>query len=374
MIFLCLLLIMGGCWDKVEIDRRAVVLALGIDKYTKKGDALNKYLISYSFPNSSTGSSVGSSQGGGQGKPKFDISVRGRNFFDANRNIGLKLDKKPYYADAKTVVFGEELLKDPKLLKYTLDVIMRQNEFSKTASYVGAIGKAKKIIDSAPEANPLVGAYISSLISNNMASLKYPDGNAMRILSDLVSSGATIMPRVIGGKKNIKVLGCYVLKNYKLAGVLTGAQTKGLLFLKGEAQGGVYNSEKENEDFSYEIGSSNVNKIIDFTGSSPKVTYKINVSGNLAQYYNGKRKNFIGTIHVKSLQEEIQKGIKANIEKSLEKIQKECRVDVIGLGDYLSKYYPRRWKKLKGKWNDVFSNADIKISVKAIIDSLGASQ
>jgi Ger(x)C family germination protein len=337
-------------------------MALGIDKYKKSNNSNDKYLISYSIPNVKS-----FAPNSGNVPPKFNEKTVGPNFFEANRNLTAKTDKSLYYSEAKAIIFGENILKDKKLFKYMLDVIMRQNQFSKTAVYVSTKGKAEDIINSKPEKNPYVGAYISGLLANNMQNLKSTDGSALRILIDLVGSGCTIMPIVRYGKKDKDIVagGCSVIKDYKLAGYLTPYEVKGLLFARGEVKEGEYSlkNKKEGMEFVYEIAGAKTDKKITFKNGKPEVNIKIKVEGRLAQYYSAKLTNPINKKGVSIMQDTVNRKIEGNVRETLLTLQNKYKVDVIGIGDYVSKHYPEKWEKLKSKWNDEFSK--IKITVKA---------
>jgi Ger(x)C family germination protein len=369
---ICALIAMTGtgCWDKVEIDNRQIIMALGIDKDKKSNNSNDKYLISYSIPNVKS-----FSPNSGGVKPKFNEKTVGPNFFEANRNLTTKTDKTLYYAEAKAIIFGEDILKNKKLFKYMLDVIMRQNQFSKTAVYVSTKGKAEDIINSEPEKNPYVGPYISGLLSNNMQNLKSPDGSALRILIDLVGSGCTIMPVVKFDKKDKDIVagGCSIIKDYKLEGYLTPNEVKGLLFARGEVKEGEYTlkNKKEGMDFVYEIAGASTDKKITFNNGKPEVSMKIKVEGKLAQYYSTKLTDPINKKGVSVMQNAVNRKIESNIKDTLSKLQNKYKVDVIGIGDYVSKHYPAKWEKIKSKWNDEFSKIKITVKVDSSIRRQG---
>ena len=50
-----LIVLLTGCWDKVEINERAFVSVIGIDKYTQEGNnvplELERFEVTYLYPN-----------------------------------------------------------------------------------------------------------------------------------------------------------------------------------------------------------------------------------------------------------------------------------------------------------------------------------
>lgn len=361
----------AGCWDKVEVQRRAVVLSLGIDKNMKAKKSPNKYVVSYAFPNPSASSQGGGQGGGGGSKAEFEVAAVGSSFFEGNRELTSRVDKDLYYADAKTIVFGKNLLKDPELFKYFIDVILRQDQFSKTASYVVVDGKAEDVVDIVPKSNPYVGDYISGILSNNQKSGKYPNGAALDILSALVSSGNTIIPRAIKSKDEVKLNGCGVIKGFKLIGFINGDDTKDLLIARGDLSSSIYSINNKNKNFVYEMNSIKTKKKININKNNKvSVNLIINAEGSLSEYYD-KKTTYKDGKNVNSIQNQLNKEIKKSIEKKLKKLQKKYPVDLLGISDDLQKYHPGIWKKLQKKWDSEFKNVKISVKVKTKIRRVG---
>ena len=90
---ICLLIfivILTGCWDMVEIDRRLFVGIVGIDTCPQKG----KYTFHYSLPVArQIISGEGGGGGGGQGKPVVTESTVAYSITDGARNLALRLNR-----------------------------------------------------------------------------------------------------------------------------------------------------------------------------------------------------------------------------------------------------------------------------------------
>ncbi|MCY7789635.1 Ger(x)C family spore germination C-terminal domain-containing protein [Bacillus haynesii] len=61
------------------------------------------------------------------------------------------------------------------------------------------------------------------------------------------------------------------------------------------------------------------------------------------------------------------------IKSALGKLQSEYRTDVLKFGEKYRIQYPREWEKVKGKWDELFAEADITYDVDINIDNFGSS-
>lgn len=43
------LVLLCGCWDKVEVDQRIFVSSIGVDLY--RNSEMNRYIVTYEYPN-----------------------------------------------------------------------------------------------------------------------------------------------------------------------------------------------------------------------------------------------------------------------------------------------------------------------------------
>lgn len=59
-----------GCWDKIEIEDRAFVMAIGIDLSSSN----KRYVVTFQFPNAAQITKGTSGGGGGSEKPSFAVS------------------------------------------------------------------------------------------------------------------------------------------------------------------------------------------------------------------------------------------------------------------------------------------------------------
>ncbi|TAI50763.1 Ger(x)C family spore germination C-terminal domain-containing protein [Bacillus paralicheniformis] len=65
--------------------------------------------------------------------------------------------------------------------------------------------------------------------------------------------------------------------------------------------------------------------------------------------------------------------VKVWMKSALGKLQGEYRTDVLKFGEKYRIQYPREWEKVKGKWDEIFTESDITYDVDINIDNFGSS-
>ncbi|MDK2805992.1 MAG: spore germination protein [Thermoanaerobacterium sp.] len=158
-LLLLILSLLTGCWDKVEIEDRAFVMAIGID--TSK--QAKNYIVTFQFPNVkqvSSGAGGSGGGGGGGGQPNFSISEVGDTVFSASRHISTRLDKRLFLGHTKAVILGKDVVSDRNKFLEVLDTLDRSYELSRKLRLLVADGKAQDILLKNYKFDPDIGVYI----------------------------------------------------------------------------------------------------------------------------------------------------------------------------------------------------------------------
>ena len=109
------LLILTGCWDQEEIDQRAYVLGIGLDKTSHKGIIKVTYLIS----NPEAGSTQ---QGGGSQEPTHEtITFNAPDFIQSQNIANAVIAKTITYDILDFFVVSEDFAKDKDFIRWIYD-------------------------------------------------------------------------------------------------------------------------------------------------------------------------------------------------------------------------------------------------------------
>lgn len=363
---LCVLLL-AGCWDKIEIEDRLFVLSIGVDSAEEAEHQVSedKYTLSFVSP-------VVDQIKEGPG-PAF------RTYQSVNRSIIMSLtqllerfSKKQFFGHARNIFFGEDIMKSEKLLKEVLDGISRYHEFHNSMYAYIVPGRAEEVFKVKPMYDKLLAPYIAGIIENS----DYTSRVIKLTLSDMIimlenQKGGLVIPKLVPEKEEVKISGAGVLKDYKLIGYLDDEETSVYNWLTNKAKGGtievVYN------DISTVFRHYTFNRKIEMPkveGGKIYLNYNIEAEGSIEEYMMGKE--ILDNVLLKKISREVEKKIEDESEELIKKFRQEFKVDLIGAKDYLSKYQPKLYKTIEKDYEKFFTDSIvIKVTAKVNIRRVG---
>ena len=372
---LLLPLLLTGCWDKIEIEDRAFISAVGLDIY--KGDEIasdNKpserelFVNTYVFPNLN---SIGKNASG----PKsFILSSVGESSFETSRQLSTRSDKKMFFKHMKTVIIGEELAKNSDYLKEQLDALERHTQIGRKLNLMIAQGTAKEIINTEVELGGDIGTYLSELVSKTPDTARYNMLTFGALLESLHTSGNALIPRVVPKGDTVKVAGSGVIKDFKLIGWLGELENRDVMFVKDEFTSDVITVRVKDIPIPYLITYSSTSKEVKVEDEKIKFIISIEMEGDILQYKLGEESDVLEEKFFNSVENSVKQQLEREISSTINKIQKEFKVDILGVGDYLSKRKPKLWKNFKDNWEEIFPTVEMIVKVDPKVRRVGLTR
>lgn len=361
-IVLILLVLLTGCWDMVDIDKRIFIGNVGVDK------ADDKYLFIFTYPivRKLVGGEGGGGGGGG-GKSIYTIKTEARSFTEAISLIAHRTSRRIYFDHSRNIIIGEDAARSG--LKELLESFESNTQTNRRSFLIIAKGKAEEILGQESDQEVLLAYYIESLFKDaqNKGDLIIKDfSEVMEQIHSL--KGNALMPTIVKTGKELDVNGGAVIKNYRLAGFLDPEEARGINILRGEANQTITAFQLGGKKMVVcEINRVDSKPVLVKSDEAPVLRYDIEIAASLKEIPIMK----IDSKVLKELEETFASEIKKQVEKGIEKIQKDYRVDVLGVGEYLYKYKPKVWKKYEKDWKNIFPDAEIIINPKVKFINLG---
>lgn len=359
------IIILTGCWDKVEIEKRGFVRLIGIDigspsdEPNKEEEGLIK--VTYVFPKSAAFSPEG---GKGDEKSFVVMSSTAKSIEKANDYIDSKMNRRVYFGHMRIVVLGEELLKDSIRFKRVLDYIAREPSFSREIRFFSCEGEASSIGDIKPEIEKTLAEYIKGIMDNWESSGMIVKVDFNQFMASIITNkGKAILPKISikDGKANVS--GVSLIKDYKLVGFLSEDDTLYFNTLLGKRVGGNETIDIDNKIVSFQ--SSKVSKKIKLKSDDlDKLEIEIyaKIEGAISGYEIGGGE--LDGNRILKIEEALNKYGEERCKSVIKKLQKEYEVDGLEIGDYIKKFHPSVWEKIKDRWNDIYPN----IKISAVMD------
>jgi len=404
-----LLLPLYGCWDLKEIQQRAFIFAIGYDKYEmgeplaketkpqqeaeKKGEegevskagqknhqipeSANeqyRWLVTIAFPNVKKFGAQGGGGGGDQETARFVVTTVGIRGHEAVRELNTRLNKFVDFGHTQAVIIGEEYAKDKDLFKELMDGLEREKSMKrKVRMVVVKDGRAQDLMHLKTIFEPVYGSYIRGIFSMASNNILTPVEDVNTILRELhESDGNTLIPKITYGENDFKISGYAVIKDYHLIGWTEDIETRPIRILRNNVGAGIMTVDVQGIQVPFDITLLKTSKKVVVEGDKITMLVKIKSEGNIIGHSMGIIGEVFDTKYIETVQKALEEKIKKEVTDVILKFQNQYKVDAFGFGDYIKKFKPDLWEKVKEDWDDKgFPNLDIRVEVNAKIRNIG---
>ena len=289
-LMLCAVLL-TGCWDKVEIEDRLFVLAIGIDKALEeeKQQPTDRYSINFVSPIVAALKESGGKGGIGE---TFNTYKAVSSIFSFGLNqMYERMDKKLSFQHTRNLIFGEDLLKDEGLFKEVLDAVGRSHEFHRNMYVFAVPGRAEEVFKIKPKYTSLLAMYISGIAENNLYQSSIYKMPAYQMYDNLSNfDGNTVIPTLKASKDEAKVAGVGIIKNYKLVGYLDDKDSETLNWLNDSASGGIIEAKYNEIAIPFMYNNFKTKLVLDkVEGDKLYLTFKMETEGSAEEYTWGEK-------------------------------------------------------------------------------------
>ena len=376
--------LLSGCWDMKEINDIGLVTAVGVDKT----EGTNGYTITVQIANPKAS---GSSEGKGGARSEVWIgSAEGSSLFDATRELVHISSKKIMWAHNNVVIIGESLAREGIIP--VVDFFTHNPELRMRASVVVSKGAAKEYVAAKVGQDPISGISFNLLedyralsgesVESHMlqvsASLKEEYGNPLIAKIRLIK--ATMKTQSDGsGYENpetISIEGTAIFKKDKMLGWLTAEESLGAAWILNETKNKVVtvtDPEYGNKSVSVETSGVKAKIKTKVINGIPKISIHVTGRGDIVEE-DGSTNQSMSEVKGE-LDRLLNKKIEEEIRNSLEIIQKKYGVDVLGFADIVHAQNNRAWHNgLKDKWQEIFPQIPVEVSVNLDIKSSSLNQ
>lgn len=370
--------LMGGCWDRREITEVAIVLGTGVD-WT--ADNRIRLTVQIARPG---GFAVGGEAGaGGRELPAWVVSAEGKTIEEAERYLAMKVPRDIYWGHSVILVIGEEMAK--KGTGLVTNFFHRSRQPREIMWLMVAKGEAKDLLETHSElakTSAQAAGFLTRMETGySVQSREYAEMLASKGVQPVATRvevkkageshgpGQEEKPPV---HKEIKITGVAVFKEDKLIGWLDAYETRGLLWLKGEAKKGAVTVPSPGEpekEVSIKIRRGRTKVTPQYDGEYLWFDVNIWLEGDMIEQQS--REDLAKPDKIKALESEIAGEIKRRAVIALEKAQEEYGVDMFGFGEAFHRKYKKEWRELKHRWDEEFSRADVHITVEAHVREVG---
>ena len=334
-----------GCWDRIEIENRAFVVSIGIDKQDEK------YAVSLNIP-------LYKKNGDSDDEDNHHIkTATGKTISEALKNLDAKTDKTLYYGQAKLLVLGRDLLSDSKMTASVVNTLIHKNEIDLRINVFATAGQAQDILEAKPPGESLPGLFVADIYRNKS---KLGGASFALDLERLTSSylDGAIIPKI---KKDdskeqespITLYGAVVIKHSRQIGTLSPEELQGFLWCKSRGNNGAVVTltlDGHNIPAKIEKHSTKVSFIC--TGEHMRATVTINAKAKLEE-------PLPEDVNIRKVQYKLEATIAKELQTTAEKLQNEYALDGYDWLDLLRRKNYELYKLHADNWHDIFPTIEI---------------
>ncbi len=365
-----IVILLGGCWDRIETNDLAIVTAAGIDK---SNDGQVEVSLEIFIPKSMSGGSQAEQGGRGGGETTLIIFHKGRNLAEALSKLQAEMPRKVFWGSCKIFIFGENIAKDG--IQDHVDFLLRHPAPRERAFVFVSQGKARKFL----EVKTALERYSAEAI-REVADQGHGVGVTLQDLDKMMAAtdqGAVLPYLKIKKEKSAGkpseyavMAGTALFKKDQMAGTISESTTRGLLWLRDKMK-----------EYTVTVHPKGVNGIVNMFPVSTKVDLtpkiqdgewkiiaSIHTEGTVVQ--NTTNLNLNNRKSIKKVEEAYREKVKGRIWRAIEQAQ-EMNVDVVHFGKEFSRHYPDEWKKVEKNWEEVFPEVKVDFRIDAHIRRQG---
>ncbi|KPB06542.1 Ger(x)C family spore germination protein [Bacillus sp. CHD6a] len=368
------LILLTGCWDKVELNEISIVTGIAIEKGDKAKfrvtvETINAPQLSADQP--------------GSGTPVITFQEEGNSLAELSERMNVGLSRKLIYSHTRIIVIDELLAKDG--VGDVLDFLERTGEFRNDFNIL--ISRGTKASDIVKTTYPLELVPSIKVHKQIEVYLEEWGGDPYVRLTDFISSltskgrhPVTSAVSIVGkpeAGKNIEqnskteldsivvISGLSVFKKDKLIGFLSREEARDYLWTQGLSRTSLtipcYMEGNEAENNFLDIRIIHSHSDVTTTEEETGVKINVHISGEAKIQGTQCHQNLEKIKTYENHEEALNKYIEEKIMATIQKMQDEYQADIFGFGEVYFRTYPKKFKKLEDKWDEIFSEAEVEV-------------
>ncbi|USK60927.1 Ger(x)C family spore germination protein [Peribacillus asahii] len=391
-IFLLIFLVplLTGCWDSREIEQRATILAIGIDKAGPGAEEreaevshgrgeisipeedMIEITVQIAIPGRIP---LGPQVGAGEKKPVLVVSVVGHTIEDAIYNLQQEIADEIFLGHLRLIVLSEGVAKEG--VQRFNDYLRRNPEIRRTASIVVSKEKASKYMEVSPELERVPSLYLAEMVESLVDLGKFPESFIGKFWSVFSSKGQDgYLPYFhIKGNKTIQINGLAYFQGDKMVGKTRPQEIGSFMAGIGAEKGGypIFTDIPGNKEIALVQAVKRKTRIkASLKNGNPHILVKVRYEGKVSEKESP---------NVKIKKEEdiraLERGFSNTAQKSLGNLiakTQKAKSDIFGFGEYFRGQFPEYWKQnveTEEDWRNIYKNLSYDVEVDTYIRHSG---
>lgn len=390
-VMLLLVPLLTGCWDRLEIEERAVVLGISVDEAEPEAEQeedevshikggfpapqkeMIRVTVQIAIPGRiplGPGESGGGGSGSGAESSVWVVDVVGHTIDDAIMNLQQQMSGRLFFGHLRVIVVSDAVAR--KGLQNLNDYFRRNSEVRRMAWMLISKGEARELMAASPKLERVPTLYLMSTMDSAVKMGKFPNDFVGNFWSNSSKKGQEgLLPYVeLMKAENVEISGLAMFKNDKLVGVTQPLEIGAYMGVKGLNPAGYRGTISVDgpEDTVTLYATHRKSKIdVSIRNGLPHFTVTIlnelNIEEKISDQFRIENPEVIKEIERKDKQ-----GAQ-KLHEGLIKATQKIGSDIFGFGEYVRAKEPKFWNEHVGskeEWQKMYKEVaiDVQIDVK----------
>lgn len=343
LLFIAVSILMSGnyAWNmksrqtaKVEIENKAYVMALGIDKLN------NELSVTYTFASIASQTGQSSKE---EDKETFNCNVE--NIYDAANIFSRQSDKKLDFNHLKVIVLGSDLLKDKDYLDEVITYLKSDSQFARGTNVCVSMDTANNILSLDKNMSTSIGNYLQKMFITNLIGYSSTAQDLIENQSD--NKIVEIIPVLTVQDKYPVMIESVIMKGLNVVKYCDLDETMYFSIIKGQGEGSLIDLSSG----AYQIEYNDVISDIEII-SGRTIHLKLTYSGKL-----NKRDITDNT----AVEEDINEELKKIILDKITELREKYNIDYMETQKMLGIYDKKLWEKYEDDEEGLFKNLYVEV-------------
>jgi spore germination protein KC len=377
LVFCLIILLLTGCWDRMEINDLAFVMGAAIDQ---KSEGLIELSVQVFIPKSGGGAQSTSSTSSSKASTQEQTMVRsaeGVSVADAISHLQERLPRELFWGHNEIYIFGHTRAEQG--IREDIDFMLRSSQPRERANVFVSKGKAKDTLKLMP---PL--ERNSSEVLRELSKFHIGMDVTLLELSEMLTgdTNTAVLPLIVtlpseSGKPPTQTIsyihGSAILKNAKMIGEIDIQATRGILWLRDEIKSSIFTVAPEQSKgyISLRMIRSSTQLIPQIMDGIWSMRVQIEADNDVQQNTTGKSLMDPDWLH--TVEDSVDKAIQERLQIALKPAQKKLHADIFRFADAFHRKYPKEWSQAKDHWSEVFSSMKVEVISHSRIRRPGVS-
>ncbi|CAG7638345.1 Ger(x)C family spore germination protein [Paenibacillus allorhizosphaerae] len=393
-IMLLLVPLLTGCWDRLEIEERAVVLGISVDEAEpgsqKEEDEVSHLKDRFPAPQKEMVRVAvqiaipgriplgpGESGGGdrGAGKSVWVVDVVGHTIDDALMNLQQQMSGRLFFGHLRVIVVSDAVAR--KGLQNLNDYFRRNSEVRRMAWLLISKGNAEELMAASPKLERVPTLYLISTMDSAVKMGKFPNDFVGNFWSNSSKKGQEgLLPYVeLMKEDNVEISGLAMFKGDKLVGITQPLEIGAYMGIKGMNPAGyrgiISVGGAQNTVTLYathrkaKIDVQIKNGLPHFTVT---ILNELNIEEKISDQFLIENPEII-----KEIEREDEKAA-IKLHEGLVKETQEKGSDIFGFGEYVRAKEPKFWNEqvqTKEHWQEMYKDVSVDVQIDIKVRRVG---